>query len=324
MLTYIARRVLYSIPVLVIASFLVFTFVALVSDPLAAASMQPNTNEAIFERIRREKHLDEPIVVRYGYWVKDAVTNKFGTKVLGDTPIWPDLKRVLGNTLQLVIFAEIFAIILGVLIGVYSAIRQYSLFDYAATAPSFLGLSIPVFWLGLLLQLLFTHIYLKYDLRIFYTAQYNSVDPGTGIHFWLDRLQHMALPLFTLAVLNIAAYSRYMRASMLEVVNSDYVRTARAKGLHEMRVVGRHAFRNALIPLTTLVGLGFGTLFGGAIITETIFSLDGMGLYFIENLNQGDPYPVMAWMMVTSTMVIVGNLITDVVYGFLDPRIRYD
>jgi peptide/nickel transport system permease protein len=182
----------------------------------------------------------------------------------------------------------------------------------------------PVFWLALMLQILFVNIYLWFDVRIFYVANLNSVDPGSGISFVLDRAQHLALPILVLAVANIAAYSRFMRAAMLEVVNSDYVRTARAKGLDERKVTMRHAFRNALIPLVTLIALNFGTLLGGAVITETVFALDGMGLYFITQLNAGDPYPVMAFLMVTEVFVVIFNLIADLAYGWLDPRVRLE
>ena len=323
MLTYIVRRLLYSIPVLVAASFLIFTFVVVSSDPLGTLRLNYKGNPETIRKVEREKHLTDPVVVRYGYWAKDAVTAGFGRELLTQQRVWPDLRRVLGNTLQLLLAAEIFALLIAVALGVYSAIRQYSVFDYAATSLSFLGLAVPVFWLALILQVLFTNIYLKWDIRIFYTAQLSSAEPGEGLRFLLDRIQHLALPAFTIAVVQIATYSRYMRASMLEVINADYVRTARAKGLRERTVMMRHAFRNALIPLATLVGLGFGTLFGGAIVTETIFALDGMGYYFIRALQRGDPYPVMAWMMVTATMIIIGNLLADVIYGYLDPRIRY-
>jgi peptide/nickel transport system permease protein len=175
-----------------------------------------------------------------------------------------------------------------------------------------------------MLQVLFVNIYLWFDVRIFYTANLSGVDPGTGIHFILDRAQHLGLPIIVLMVASIATYSRYMRASMLEVVNSDYVRTARAKGLPEQRVTMKHAFRNALIPLVTIVALNFGGLLGGAVVTETVFALDGMGLYFVNQLQLGDPYPVMAWLMVTATLVIIFNLVADILYGYLDPRVRYD
>jgi peptide/nickel transport system permease protein len=324
MFTYVVRRLLYSIPVVVAASFLIFTFTVTSADPLSELKEVRNVNPHAIALITKAKHLDDPVIVRYGYWIKDAVTNKFGTTIFGDRPIWNDLKRVIPHTLQLVVSAEIIAILLAIAIGVYSAIRQYSIFDYFSTSVSFLGLAIPVFWLALILQVVFTNIFLKWDVRIFYTAQLSSVDPGHGFHFFLDRVQHLVLPVTTLAVVQVATYSRFMRASMLEVINSDYVRTARAKGVTERRTIMRHAFRNALIPLTTLVGLNLGALIGGAVITETIFALDGMGLYFINSLADGDPYPLMAWLMVTSVMIILGNLIADVVYGYLDPRIRLE
>ena len=209
-------------------------------------------------------------------------------------------------------------------IGVYSALRQYSVFDYTATTFSFLGLATPVFWLALMLQVLFVNIYLWFDLRIFYTANLSGVDPGSGISFALDRAQHLALPIIVLCVASIATYSRYMRGAMLEVINSDYVRTARAKGLVERKVIMKHAFRNALIPLTTVIALNFGALVGGVVVTETVFGLDGMGLYFVTALNAGDPYPVMAWLMLVSAAIIFFNLLADITYGFLDPRIRHD
>jgi len=323
-LTYVIRRLLYSIAVLMAASILVFWGMSIVTSPIGFLRMQPNFSEQTIRNIEERKHLTEPIYIRYGYWVKDMVTNKFGTETVSDLPIWPDLQRAMGHTLQLIVAAELLAILLAVLIGVYSALRQYSPFDYAATTFSFVGLAMPVFWLALMLQILFVNIYLWFDIRIFYVASLNSVDPGSGIHFVLDRAQHLALPIIVLAIANIATYSRFMRAAMLEVVNSDYVRTARAKGLPERRVTMKHAFRNALIPLVTLVALNFGGLLSGAVITESVFALDGMGIFFISRLNAGDPYPVMAFLMVSAVFVIVFNLIADLAYGWLDPRVRLD
>jgi peptide/nickel transport system permease protein len=324
MLTYVIRRLLYSVVVLIAASFIIFTFVSLSNDPLAFLKMQPNASQETIDNITERKHLDQPIPVQYLYWAKDALTNQFGTTTIGDRPILPELTRVMGHTLQLVIAAELLAVLIAVFIGVYSALRQYSAFDYTATTFSFVGLATPVFWLALMLQVLFVNIYLWFDVRIFYTANLSGVDPGTGIHFLLDRAQHLGLPIIVLMIASIAQYSRYMRASMLEVVNSDYVRTARAKGLSEKTVTMRHAFRNALIPLVTIVALNFGGLLGGAVVTETVFALDGMGLYFVNQLNLGDPYPVMAWLMITATMIIIFNLVADILYGYLDPRVRYD
>jgi peptide/nickel transport system permease protein len=325
MITFVIRRILYSIPVLFAASVLIFFSVTAIGDPLSALKVNPLLSKVTVQRIEERKHLDESVPVQYAYWVKDAVTNQFGTPLLQPgNRIWDDLKRVIPHTLQLVLLAEVLALLLGIGIGVYSAIRQYSVFDYTATTLSFLGFAMPVFWLALMLQILFTNIFLKWDVRIFYTSGLNSEDPGTGISFWIDRLQHLAIPAMTLMVISVATYSRFMRASMLEVINSDFVRTARAKGLRENKVTLKHALRNALIPVVTVSALNFGGLIGGAVITETIFQLDGMGNYFIQNLFSQDAYAVMAWLMVTATGVIIFNLIADVMYGYLDPRIRYD
>ena len=324
MLTYVIRRLLYSTLVLFAASVLVFWGMSLVTSPIGFLRMQPNISEQTIENISNRKHLNDPIYERYGYWVKDMFTKKFGTETVSDLPIWPDLQRAMGHTLQLVIAAQLLAVLLGVAIGVYSALRQYSAVDYAATMFSFVGLAMPVFWLALMLQVLFVNIYLWFDVRIFYVASLNSVDPGTGIHFVLDRAQHLALPILVLTVAGLASYSRFMRAAMLEVVNSDYVRTARAKGLNERRVTMKHAFRNALIPLITLLAIDFGAILSGAVVTETVFALDGMGLYFINKLNAGDPYPAMAFLMITAVFVVVFNLIADLAYGWLDPRVRLE
>ncbi len=324
MLQYVIRRLLYSIVVLFAASFLTFTFVAVSGDPLAPLRITPNISEQTIKNVEDAKHLNESVPVRYWYWLKDAVTNQFGTTLIGDKPILPDLWRVMKNTMQLVIVAELLAILVAVGIGVYSALRQYSAFDYTVTSFSFLGLAMPVFWLALMLQVGVVYVYQWTGQRIFPIANLSSVDPGTGISFWLDRAHHLVLPVIVLMVASVAAYSRYMRASMLEVISSDYVRTARAKGLTEKKVQMKHAFRNALIPLVTLIALNFGALLGGVIITETVFSLDGMGLYFVTALGTNDPYPIMAWLMVTATMVIIFNLIADIAYGYLDPRVRYE
>lgn len=321
MVTYVIRRLLYSIPVLAATSLIIFTFVSVSGDPLTQVRVIPNVSQQTIDNLIEDKHLDRPLIVQYGFWLKEAVTNKFGTTLLGDEPIWPDLKRVLGNTLQLIILSEILAVFIAIGVGVVSAVKQYSIFDHASTTLSFVGFSTPVFWFALILQVIFTNIYLNYGTRIFYTAGLSTPNAG---NFWIDRLQHLALPIITLTVLSVAQFARYMRASMLEVINSDYVRTARAKGLMERKVIMRHAFRNALIPLVTVVALDFGALFSGAFATETVFALDGMGLYFLRALSARDVYPLMAWLMVTSVIVVTFNLIADILYGWLDPRIRYE
>ena len=320
--TFILRRVLYSIPVLIACSFIIFTFVSLAGDPLGQLKLNPYLSKQTLQNKIEEKHLDKPIPVRYVYWAKEAATDKFGRSLVGDQPIWPDLKRVIPHTLQLLIPALLLSVLLAVAIGVYSAIRQYSIFDYGATTFSFLAYAVPVFWLALMLQIVATESFLKWHVRIFYTSGLSSPDPGSGVQFVVDRAQHLALPVITIAVISIASYSRYMRASMLEVINSDYTRTARAKGLPESKVTLKHAMRNALIPLVTVVALDVGVLIAGAVVTESIFQLDGMGYYFIQSLQRLDTYAVMAWLMIVAVMVILFNLIADLVYGWLDPRIR--
>ena len=324
MVSYVIRRLLYSIVVLVLASMLVFFFVAKSGDPLAGLATSPNVSQLTVKNIRERKHLDAPIYERYYYWVKDAATNQFGTTLLTNQPILPNLWRVMQNTLQLVLIANILAVLLAILIGVYSALRQYSTFDHVMTTGSFLGLATPVFWLALMVQVAVVQIFERTGHRLFPISNLNSIDPGTGIHFWIDRAHHLVLPVLVLMVASVATYSRFMRASMLEVINSDYIRTARAKGIPEKWVTMKHAFRNALIPLITVIALNFGAILGGAVVTETVFSLDGMGLYFVNALLANDPYPVMAWLMVTATLTILFNLLADIAYGALDPRVRLD
>jgi len=321
MLTYIARRILYSIPVLFLSSFLSFVFVSYAGNPLGNLRANPRIPANTLRLVAERNHLNDPVVLRYFYWLKDFFTDKMGKSLLTFQPIWPDVHRTILHTAQVVIIAETLAIILGVAVGIFSAIRQYSVFDYTFTSLSFLGYAMPTFWLGLLLQILFVDIYLKWHVRIFYTSGLNNIGEGT---WTLDRLQHIALPVVTLCVVSFALYSRYMRASMLDVINSDYVRTARAKGVAEWRVITRHVVRNALIPVVTVAALNLGGLLGGAIVTETIFTLDGFGYYFIQALQNSDFYAVMAYLVVTSVIIILFNLIADVVYGYLDPRIRYD
>jgi peptide/nickel transport system permease protein len=324
MVTFVLRRLLYSIPVLLAASFLIFSFVLIAGNPEEKLLLNPRTPHGLIQKIQHEHKLDRNIPVQWGYWFKDAIRGDFGTTLLANRPITPEIKRVLPHTLELIVAADLFSILLAIGIGIYSAVRQYSPFDYAATTFSFIGFAMPVFWLALTLQLAFTTIYLRWGVRIFYVGGLNSTTPGHGLHFVLDRIQHLGLPILTLSALGIANYSRFLRASMLEVINADYIRTARAKGLIERRVVFKHAFRNALIPLMTLAAIDFGTLFGGTIITETVYGLPGMGRYFIDALAGGETYVIMAWLMVTATMVVVFNLVADLILGFLDPRIRLD
>lgn len=323
MLVYIVRRLLISVPVLLAVSVVIFFGVSAVGDPIGELRTIPDVSQQTIDNIMERRHLDRPLVVQYGYWLQSAVTEAFGTTI-GGRPIWPELQRSIWFTLQLVVAAEVIALALGIGLGIVSAKRQYSIFDYATTTISFLGYSTPVFWFALILQVLVTNLWQATGVRMFYTAGISSVDPGSGLTFLIDRLQHLTLPIIALAYLSIALYSRYMRSSMLEVVNSDYVRTARAKGVRESVVTRKHSLRNALIPIVTLAALNFSSVFSGAIVTETVFAIPGMGVFFLEALYSREVYSVMAFLMVTSVFVIIGNLVADILYSYLDPRIRYD
>ncbi|MGH8883890.1 MAG: ABC transporter permease [Egibacteraceae bacterium] len=322
MLTLVGRRLLSSLPVLLLATALIFFGVTSVGDPLAALRQRPGVSPQTIDSIVARKHLDEPASVQYGYWLRDAVTNRFGTTLFSEQPIWPQLRRALWFTLQLVLTAEVVALFVGVGLGVLSAKRQYSVLDYSTTTVGFLGHSIPVFWFALVLQMVFTNLFRATGVRIFYTAGLSSPEVGTGLAFLVDRVQHLVLPVITLAYANVALYSRYMRASMLEVAGADYVRTARAKGLEERLVTRRHEVRTALIPIVTLSAINLGLVFGGAIVTEAVFSIPGMGSFFIEALGERDAYQIMAFLVVSALFIIGGNLMADIAYGYLDPRIR--
>lgn len=317
--TFIARRLLYSLPVLIAATMLVFFGMTAVTDPISQIRLTPNVSQSTIQNIIDRKHLDDPIFVQYGFWLKDVVFDRFGNTALGDQPIWPDLSRAIGNTLQLVAVSQLIAVVLAVFLGVFSAKKQYSFFDYATTTISFFGFSVPIFWFALILQALATAFFLQTGIRLVYTFGISSFDPANP---FLDRIQHMILPIVTLSYVSIATFSRFQRASMLEVLHSDYIRTARAKGLKESTVTFKHGLRNALIPVVTVAALNFGAVLGGAVITETIFAWPGMGKLFIDSLNRGEVYTLMAWLMVTAVAVIFFNMVADIIYGWLDPRIR--
>lgn len=323
MFVYSLRRLLISIPVLIAVSVVVFFGISAVGDPLGQLRTLPEVSQETIDNIIERRHLDQPLIVQYGHWVQSAVTDRFGTTI-GGRDIWPDLRRSIWFSLQLILAAEVVALFIGISLGVLSAKRQYSVFDYGTTTISFLGYSTPIFWFALILQVLATNFWQATGMRLFYTAGLSSIDPGEGLAFLIDRLQHLALPMVALAYISVALYSRYMRSSMLDVINSDYIRTARAKGVKESVVTRKHTLRNALIPIVTLAALNFSSVFSGAIVTETVFAIPGMGQFFINALFAREVYSVMAFLMVTSVIVIIGNLVADILYSYLDPRIRYD
>jgi peptide/nickel transport system permease protein len=323
MLGFIVRRLITSVFVLFLASILVFAAVSSLGDPLAELRANPRTPDSVIELKKRELNLDKPVPARYVLWLKDFVRGDLGEDNRG-REIAPRLRRSMELTLRLAIAAALLAAVLAMAVGVYSAVRQYTISDYVFTFIGFLFLSTPVFWLAGLLKL-YGAIELNdfFNRRLVYTQ--GAASPNFDGGFWArmgDYAGHTVLPVIALALISFAAWSRYQRATMLDVLNSDYVRLARAKGLKNSRVLIRHALRNALIPLVTVMAIDIGAVFAGAIITESVFNWAGMGRLFIDALRGYESNILLAWMMVTGIFVILFNLAADLLYGVLDPRIR--
>jgi peptide/nickel transport system permease protein len=325
MLRFIVRRMLWAIPVLIAGSFILFVALHLTTDPVKAAIHHNVSTEALI-KFKHDLGLDKPLLEQYWIFLRKFFTGDFGTSYTSGAPVWPGLRTALANSLVLGAFAALFYLTIGVAIGVVSAIKQYSWFDHVSTGLSFFGLAMPPFFFGLVTIVLVgtfyeTHFHSSSPLLPFIGGVYS---PSTSGFDLVDRIKHLILPALTLSVQEIAIYSRYMRTGMLETLNSDYMRTARAKGISEGRVTFRHGFRNALIPLTTFAGIDFGAVAGGLIITESIFGYPGMGLYFLESFHNADYPALLPWMMVVIASVVLFNLLADLSYAWLDPRIRVD
>jgi len=324
MLRFIIRRLVVSIPLLIVASVLVFTVLHLTTDPAAGLRVNPRISQADVVRYRHDLGLDRSGPAQYFAWLGNFVRGNWGTSLFTSIPVAGQIREALVNSMFLGIIGFAIALLVGVSVGVVAAVKQYSVFDYMATSGAFIFLSIPVFWFALIVQLLFGVYMVRWvglTEPIFFTAGLSQ--PGSVGFDLVDRLRHVALPAVVLAVQSLAVYSRYMRASMLEVLGSDYLRTARAKGVPERRVIVKHGMRNALIPLTTQAAIDFGALAGGLIVTEAIFQWPGMGALFVQAMNDGDYAIALPWVMLTMTFVIVFNLVADILYAVLDPRIRY-
>ncbi len=332
MLRFVVRRLLVAVPLLVAASMLSFALTTAMGDPLGEWKAQrPRTEQEIATQSARIGY-DKPAVSRYLDWAGGVVRGDWKTTVTpgnGVVDVRTEIGRAFWVTFRLVIAAEIIALLLGMVIGVIGAVRQYSWFDYGSTGLAFLMFSIPLFCVAVILK--FAGIRLNNWLesaglgRWLITA--GPPPGGFGGGFGQQVYQYTGayvLPTLCLVAVQFALYSRFQRASMLDALNADYVRTARAKGLGEPRVVVRHALRNALIPIITVFSLNFGLLLGGAIITETVFGWRGMGTLIVDAIAKKEPWMVQGWMMVTAAFVIAANLVADVVYSYLDPRIRLE
>ena len=321
MLRYLVRRVLGSIPVLLVASFIMFVLVRATFDPLTKFRHQKDSARVLAEQ-SKALGLDKPLVVQWWNWLKDFVHGDMGTSSRTRDSVSSMIGRDLWPSLQLLFWATIVAVTVALLLSVYSAVKQYSVGDYVFTGLAYVGIAMPAFWFALILIGLFVTAPVKWfdlDGPIVYSIGLHS-EGMSGIN--LDYFRHLALPVLTLTVTSVAEWSRFGRASMLDVLNADYVRTSRAKGVPRRQVVFKHALRNALIPFVTVTVLDTAFLIGGVIITEEIFAISGMGQGFLTALGAGDAPYLLAWFTISAIAVILFNLLADVFYVLLDPRIR--
>jgi peptide/nickel transport system permease protein len=328
MFFFTIRRIIGSVLVLLASSFLVFALCAASFDPLAKyRQRQPPPTPEFLAGVREQLGLNDPFFVRYWNWLRGVVTGDFGKSVNG-TPVADQLITRAGVTGRMIIAAMILAIILAVVVGVIGAVRQYRPSDYLFTFVAYVLIALPTFWFAALLkEFLAVKVNGWFGHQVLYTI--GEETPGikqfatSSWELWSDRLGHLVLPTLSLGLLTFAAWSRFQRASMLDVLGSDYMRLARAKGLTFRRTVWKHGLRNALIPLTTVVALGIGTLFGAAVITETVFVWNGMGRYLLEDgIGNNDINVVLGWLIVSAAVIVLFNLIADILYAVLDPRIR--
>lgn len=321
MFRYIIKRVMSAIPLLF--GLLTFTFFIIrlaPGDPMSLY-IQADVDPMYAENLRNALGLNDSLPLQYLKWIKGMLTGELGMSFSKHADVSRILASTIPNTLLLTFFALIFNFIIGIALGVITALKRGSATDHLVNVSSLFVYSMPEFWLGLMLIL---GVSLQLDLL-----------PASGMHSPLakylsfpeyvwDVMQHMVLPVFVLGVASAAATGRYMRGSLLEVVNQDFVRTARAKGLSEFLVIGKHALRNALIPIITLLGLSLPFLLGGAVIVETVFAWPGMGKLTIDAIFARDYPLIIGCTLVSGVMVIAGNLLADILYAIVDPRIRYD
>ena len=326
MIRFVGRRVLWIIPTLFVITFLVFIAIRIGTDPVQSyLRLNPRASEKKIQQYKDANGLNGNLVSQYFSWLHNFVTFNWGRSIKGSRPVWPELKAAMANTLVLGLIAVFVGVVIGLAIGILSALKPRSFFDQSTTTAAFVGISIPPYVSAILLQLFFAITltrWLGLDKPLLptsgvYPAGHQGFDP-------MLRAKHLILPVTVVAIQIIAVYSRYMRASLLEVKNSDYLRTARAKGIGERRILVRHALRNALIPIVTVAAIDIGAIIGGLIITERIFENKGMGDFFLTAYENGDFPQLMPWMVFVVVGVILANLFADVLYAVLDPRIRLD
>lgn len=318
MLRYALRRLAVAVPMLFIASFVMFMMVSLSGDPMSRfRSMDPPPPPQAIASMERQLGLDQPVLVRYGNWLAGVLRGDFGPSVV-NVDISAELGARMLVSFRLIILAVLIAALVAIIIGVVSAMRQSGLLDTVLSTIVFVALAVPVFWIGVLLKYAAIEVNEAAGATVFYTIGDGTSNGAAG----LELVGYLALPTIVLIVNVFASWSRYVRSSMIEVLSADYMRLARAKGLTKGQAVVRHGLRNALMPFVTIVALDFSALVGGAIVSESIFQWRGMGDLLLTGIRNLDVHVVMAWLLVFATATILLNLLADLLYGVLDPRIR--
>lgn len=330
---YITKRLIMLLPVLLGVSIIAFSLVHLAPGDPARAMAGEHASAQVIQKIREKYGLDKPVYVQYGIWLKQVAHGDFGRSIISHEYVTKEIWDRFPNTFELTILALAFGIIIGLPAGIISASRQYSVLDYASMGIAIFGVSMPVFWLGIMLMMIFG-VFLGWLPIIGRIDVLCSLHKVTGFMV-LDSiitgnfaalasvLRHLILPAVALGTIPMAQIARVTRSSMLEVLRQDFIRTERAKGLSERVVIYKHAVRNAMIPVVTVIGLNFGLLLAGAILTETVFSWPGVGRYVVQGVYDRD-YPVVQGCIVFFALIfVIVNLITDIVYTYIDPRIHY-
>ena len=317
MSAYVARRLLQTLPLLFGISIVLFAVIQAAPGGPEASLLETGRfiDPEVIEAYRERLGVDQPVPVQYVRWLSAALTGDLGVSFSTTRPVAEMIAERLPATLKLMLSAFVLAALVAGALGIAGAVRPYSVLDHSATALSFVGIAMPVFWFALILQLMFG-VWLGW-LPVAGTETVGD----TSV---LDRLRHLVLPAIVLSFRYIAGWSRYLRASLLAEMGSDYIRTARAKGLPERTVIGVHALRNALIPVVSVMALNLADLFSGAVITETVFAWPGIGRMFVQAMFARDYPLLMGILLLGSSMVVAFNLVADVVYAALDPRIRYE
>jgi len=316
MTRYVMGRLVESVIVLVVMSFVIYALIGLMpGDPIdLMIKSDPRLTPADAARLRAVYGLDKPLIERYLHWALAALSGDFGHSRLYVRPVLEVMPGFLLNTFNLMGLTFVISIAIAVPVGIYAALRQHSAGDYVINLACFAGISVPIFWLALMLIILFSVL-----IPVLPASGVSSVGGGD----FLDRARHLVLPVVTLTIFSIGSYTRFMRASTIEVMRQDYIRTAFAKGASRNRVVVHHALRNALLPVVTIIALSFGTLFSGALITETMFAYPGMGKLIYDSVMGNDFNMALVSLLFATLVTLLANLGADIAYAWLDPRISY-